>query len=168
MTYAFYPYFWGRKKNWVEIYRVDDVDPLFMSFLKAGFARVVVPVRPGYEGAALRYLADGSIWDGGSAPGIDDPMYVAIENDLKEPVSAVDPSIEPWEITVPTSLTVLQCESGCVPGTGLPCPCEDEDAVADGGGAAAVVLLEVLLAVRCWCRRCCWCCRRRPRRQRLT
>jgi hypothetical protein len=141
LTYAFYPYFWGRKKNWVEIYHVDDVDPLFMSFLKAGFARVVVPVRPGYEGAALRYLADGSIWDGGSAPGIDDPMYVAIENDLKEPVSAVDPTIEPWEITVPTSLTVLQCESGCVPGTGLPCPCQDEvddhgdhdDGDGDGG-----------------------------------
>lgn len=132
MTYAFYPYFWGRKKNWVEIYHVDDVDPLFMSFLKAGFARVVVPVRPGYEGAALRYLADGTIWDGGSAPGIDDPMYVAIENDLKEPVSTVDPSIEPWEITVPTSLTVLQCESGCVPGTGLPCPCQDEAAGHDG------------------------------------
>lgn len=127
MTYAFYPYFWGRKSKWAEIYRLDDVDPLFLSFLKAGYARVVVPVRPGYEGAALRYLADGMIWDGGSAPGVDDPMYVAIENDLKEPVGVVDPSIEPWDIVVPTSLTVLQCNSGCVPGTGLPCPCEDEE-----------------------------------------
>lgn len=125
MTYAFYPYFWGRKQRWVEIYRLDDVDPIFMSFLRAGYARVVVPVRPGYEGAALRYLADGSLWDGGSTPGVDDPMYVAIENDLKEPVGEVDPEIEPWEITLPTQLTVLQCGSACVPGTSLPCPCED-------------------------------------------
>jgi hypothetical protein len=38
----------------------------------------------------------------------------------------MDPDIEPWPIRVPTSLTVLQCESGCVEGSGLPCPCEDE------------------------------------------
>jgi hypothetical protein len=121
MTYVFYPYFWGRKCNWTTIYTLDDVDPLFLTFLKAGFARVVVPVRPGYEQAALRYLADGVIWEGGTAPGIDDPMYVAIENELKEPVGTVDPAVEPWKLTVPTSLVVLQCESGCVPGTGLPC-----------------------------------------------
>ena len=127
MTYVFYPYFWGRKSKWTDFYRLDDVDPLFLTFLKAGYARVVLPVRPGYEPAALRYLADGATWDGGTAPGIDDPMYVAIENELKEPVGVVDPDIEPWDIVVPTTLTVLQCESGCVPGTGLPCPCEDED-----------------------------------------
>ncbi len=127
ITYSFYPYFWGRKSKWVEIYHLDDVDPIFRSFLRAGFARVIVPVRPGYEKAALRFLADGSIWDGGATPGVDDPMYVAIENDLKIPVGEVDPEIEPWEIKLPTTLTVLQCESGCVPGVGLPCPCQDHD-----------------------------------------
>lgn len=126
MTYAFYPYFWGRKCNWEKIYQLDDADPLFLLFLQAGYARVIVPVREGYERAALRYLADGAIWDGGEAPGIDDPMYVAIENELKEPVGVVDPDIEPWEIRVPTELTVLQCESGCVAGEGLPCPCKEE------------------------------------------
>ena len=134
MTYLFYPYFWGRKCKWTEIYRLDDADPLFMGFLKAGFARVVVPVRPGYEHAALRFLADGRIWDGGSAPGIDDPMYVAIENELKEPVGEVDANIEPWEIRVPTSLTVLQCESGCTAGSGLPCPCEEDGGDHGHGG----------------------------------
>lgn len=142
MTYLFYPYFWGRKSRWTEVYRLEDVDPLFMAFLRAGFARVVVPVRPGYERAAMRFLADGSLWDGGATPGIDSPMYVAIENELKQPVGEVDPDIEPWDITVPTTLTVLQCESGCVPGSGLPCPCQDEEAEdhhhehgeGDGGG----------------------------------
>lgn len=126
ITYSFYPYFWGRKAKWVELYRLDDIDPIFRSFLRAGFARVIVPVREGYERAAMRFLADGSIWDGGATPGIDDPMYVAIENDLKIPVGEVDPEIEPWDIKLPTTLTVLQCESGCVPGSGLPCPCEDD------------------------------------------
>lgn len=136
MTYLFYPYFWGRKSGWTEIYRIEDVDPLFMAFLRAGFARVVVPVRPGYERAALRFLADGSLWDGGETPGVDSPMYVAIENELKQAVGEVDPTIEPWDITVPTTLTVLQCESGCVPGSGLPCPCEEEgsDGHHDGHG----------------------------------
>ncbi|HEY3006288.1 MAG TPA: hypothetical protein VGJ44_28335 [Kribbellaceae bacterium] len=134
MTYVFYPYFWGRKCNWMTIYTLDDVDPLFLTFLKAGFARVVVPVRPAYEQAALRYLADGVIWDGGTAPGVDDPMYVAIENEFKEPDGVVDASTPPWKITVPTSLVVLQCESGCAPGTGLPCDCPPEDSDEDDGG----------------------------------
>lgn len=131
MTYVFYPYFWGRKSKWTEFYRLDDVDPLFLSFLKAGYARVVVPVRPGYEAAAMRFLADGALWDGGSAPGVDDPMYVSMVNEMKEPVGVVDPSIEPWDVVVPTTLTVLQCTSGCVPGTGLPCSCDEDDKTGD-------------------------------------
>ena len=71
---------------------------------------------------------------GGAAPGIDSPMYVAIENELKEPVGTIDPDIEPWPIRVPTELTVLQCGSGCVEGDGLPCPCEDGDDEKDGNG----------------------------------
>jgi len=79
----------------------------------------------------LRFLADGAIWNGGDAPGVDSDMYVSIENEMKEPVGVVDPDIEPWEVRVPTTLVALQCESGCVPGSGLPCPCEDEDDDAD-------------------------------------
>ena len=133
MTYLMYPYFWGRKCNWQKIYQLDDVDPLFLAFLQAGYARVVVPVREGYQSAALRYLADGAIWNGGSAPGVDDPMYVAIENEMKESVGTVDPDIKPWPVRVPTTLTVLQCGSGCVEGEGLPCPCRNEQNGKDDG-----------------------------------
>jgi hypothetical protein len=125
LTYLFYPYFWGRKCNWKQIYQMEDADGLFLAFLQAGFARVVVPVRPGYEDAVLQFLADGTIWDGGSVPVIGDPLFLALANEMKEPVGAVDPSVEPWRITVPTSLVALQCESGCVPGSGLPCPCDE-------------------------------------------
>jgi hypothetical protein len=127
ITYLFYPYFWGRKCNWKKIYQLEDVDPLFLGFLQAGYARVVVPIRPGYESAILRFLADGAIWNGGAAPGVDSEMYVSMENEMKEPVGEMDPNIEPWPVRVPTTLVALQCESGCIPGSGLPCPCEDED-----------------------------------------
>ena len=125
MTYLFYPYFWGRKCNWLKIYQLEDADPLFLNFLQAGYARVVVPVRPGYEGAALRFLRDGTLWNGGSVPGVNDPMYVSIVNEMMEPVGEVDETVQPWTIKVPTTLTVLQCESGCVDGKGLPCPGPD-------------------------------------------
>lgn len=130
ITYLLYPYFWGRQCNWKKIYQLDDVDPLFLSFLQAGYAKVQVPVRPGYEAAIQRFLADGAIWNGGSVPGVDSDMYVAIENEMKQPVGEIDPEVEPWLITVPTTLTVLQCESGCVEGNGLPCPGEGHNAGA--------------------------------------
>ena len=42
--YQFFPYFWKRKSEWVDAYSLKDDDLLFEAFLKAGAARVVVPV----------------------------------------------------------------------------------------------------------------------------
>ena len=50
MTYVFYPYFYGRAGDrWVETLHQmnDDPDPVFSAFLRAGMARVQVPVRSG-------------------------------------------------------------------------------------------------------------------------
>ncbi len=49
MIYNFYPYFWGRKENWVKQQHIKDVDFQFEQFLKAGYAKVEVPIRPGFE-----------------------------------------------------------------------------------------------------------------------
>jgi hypothetical protein len=68
-------------------------------------------------------------------PGIDSEMYLAIANEMKEPVGTIDPDVQPWEVTVPTTLAVLQCESGCVPGSGLPCPGLDAPPAGGAGGA---------------------------------
>lgn len=59
MTYLFYPYFWGRKEDWITDALLDDTDPLFAQFLRAGAARVVVPARPGFEAAICSYLSNG-------------------------------------------------------------------------------------------------------------
>lgn len=112
MTWLLYPYFWSRKENWVErsTQLVDDATAT--AFLKAGAARVVVPVRPGYEEAFAWFLATGDVWMGGEPPVIDDEMYVSL---IEELMTAQDVSFDdatpwgaPWEVVVPTSLVILQ------------------------------------------------------------
>lgn len=116
MTYRFYPYFWGRKENWIDkLIQIQDTDPLFEQFLKAGAARVVVPVRPGYEDAALHFLeTKGKLWCGGDPPHVDEELYVSIVDDLKEQLGAGPEGKkvgEPWEVRIPTSLVILQQDS---------------------------------------------------------
>jgi len=64
MVYLFYPYFWGKKTDWVTVAQLSDSDPLFAQFLKAGAARVQVPVRPGFKDAIVTYLHTGRLWAG--------------------------------------------------------------------------------------------------------
>ncbi len=94
MTYIFYPYFWGNRKDpweggptWIDkIINIQDVDPLFEQFLKAGAARVRVPVRQGeaWERAVMNFLATGEPWNGGERPGVDDPLYLYIEEEIQQ------------------------------------------------------------------------------------
>jgi hypothetical protein len=53
-----YPYFWGRQSTWLKHIDIRDGDLEFEDFLKAGFARVVLPVRPGFESVHLRKFCD--------------------------------------------------------------------------------------------------------------
>jgi hypothetical protein len=56
MTYFLYPYFWGRRDAWRFRQQITDPDPRYEAFLRAGAARVIVPITPGYEERALFYL----------------------------------------------------------------------------------------------------------------
>ncbi len=117
MTYTFYPYFWGRKPRWVTTSQLDDPDPQFAAFLQAGAARVLVPVRPGFEDAALHFLATGNVWNGGPVPQVGDELYLSLAREITEAQNAAaggDPVGKPWEVRVPTSLVWLQ------PGPELP------------------------------------------------
>lgn len=112
MTYWFYPYYWARKKEWVNILKRDENDPLFMNFLQAGAARVLVPVRLGYEKAILHYLnTGGEIWNGEDVPAPNDPLYVSIIDEIKEADGSFEGGTEesePWLSKVPTSLVYLE------------------------------------------------------------
>lgn len=112
MQYVFYPYFWSRTDTWEERFTTDNPDPQFREFLKAGAARVVVSVRPGFETALQHYLDTGKLWDGqGEPPEITSPLYVSIVDEIKERTGASQGEIpvgDPWDIRVPTNLLYVR------------------------------------------------------------
>jgi hypothetical protein len=126
MSYNFYPLYWNSKNKWSESYNVTEFnDPIFRAFLQSGMARVIVTVRPGFEEAVNWYMATGQIWNGGQVPTMDDPLFVSIVDELREPKGSPE---ETWETRVPTSLTILQAGSaGLEVEQALPCDedCED-------------------------------------------
>jgi hypothetical protein len=114
MTYVSYPYFWGRHARWISALQLTDPDPDFSAFLKAGAARVQVPVRPGFERAVAYFCQVGAIWEGNDVPLIGDSLYVPIVQEITENLGKLEEGVpypegsKPWEVTVPTSLVVVQ------------------------------------------------------------
>jgi hypothetical protein len=114
MSYVFYPYFWARVMKWLELNAIDDVDPLFRAFLTAGWARVVVPVRPGFQSAVEHFRQTGQIWSGGDLPDIADPDSLPIVEELKERLDAPGEELPvgpAWDVVVPTQLVRLRPDS---------------------------------------------------------
>lgn len=113
IIYFFFPYFWSRKTTWPARSLYDDVDPLFADYLRAGAARVVFPVRPGFEQAVVHFLETGEIWNGGDPPDISSTMYVSIVQEIQEaqgkPGSEV-PQGDPWNVRTPTTLVKLRAD----------------------------------------------------------
>lgn len=127
MTYEFYPYYYARKKMWLTLNNIQEKnDPVFESFLKAGYARVVVPVRPGYELLLALYAGWSWINKGQSIPvplalllysgkgmpnvGIDHPLFVSVMNELSQiQTLSEDAPIEVGHYVqkVPTNLVYL-------------------------------------------------------------
>ncbi|UEQ75215.1 hypothetical protein [Chryseobacterium arthrosphaerae] len=125
MSYYFYPYYWGERKSWADLYQFDDNDPTFRAFMQSGMARVIVTVRPGFEEAVRHFLATGQIWNGGEVPVIDDPLFLSIVDELRSPKATKEG--EPWREKIPTSLTILQAGSiGLKVEKALPCNCEPD------------------------------------------
>ena len=119
MTYLFYPYYWGRKKNWVEISKLTDPDPIFAQFLTAGFARVLVPVPIPYVDSVLYLLQSDDpdlrqrVWRGAERPTLKDKdgLYESITEELRDQtddLANAKPEGAPWEFTLPTTLVWLQ------------------------------------------------------------
>lgn len=111
MTWVTYPYFWGRKSEWRERVSYEDTDPAFNEFLKAGYCRVVVPARQGFEGAIDHFMQFGEIWNGGPLPAISSPLYLPIADELAERLDRPEgeiPQGDPWMVRVPTTLVHLR------------------------------------------------------------
>ncbi len=94
----------------------------FRDFLRAGAARVIVPVHPSYSETVLHYLDTNEIWNGGDPPTLEDPLYISIVDELKSETGAdVDADlnacsvhsgypcvVDEWEVKLPTTLVYLQ------------------------------------------------------------
>lgn len=120
MTYELLPYYWAHHDRWTDLYNLKDTDPLFLNFLKAGFASVTIPIKPGYERHFLYYLHTGKLWLGSSVPVIDSDIEKLIQSDLSGEIT--EPFEEDnWIETVPTTLVILQKDAEGIDETGLPC-----------------------------------------------
>jgi hypothetical protein len=113
ITWVTYPYFWGRKGQWDERIAYEDTDPLFNQFLKAGYCRVAVPARPGFEGAIDHFMTYGEIWNGGPLPAISNPLYLPIADEIAERLDRPGdefPEGDPWTVRIPTTLVHLRSD----------------------------------------------------------
>jgi hypothetical protein len=114
MMYVLYSYFWGRHSRWVSALHLTDPDPDFEAFLKAGAARVQVPVRHGFEKAVAYFCQHGVPWMGGDPPVRNDSLYLPIIQEISEDLgrpgdeAPYPEGSQPWEVVLPTSLVVLQ------------------------------------------------------------
>jgi hypothetical protein len=114
-VYITYPYFWGDKNNWISKLTINDPDPVFDEFLKSGFARVVVPARPGFHNAIDHFMRFGEPWNGGPLPPVTSDVYIPIADELAERSGRPDqetPQGEPWEVVLPTTLVKLRNDDG--------------------------------------------------------
>lgn len=110
LTYIFYPYYWSRQSEWGRQINANGGDLLFSRFLNAGYARVVVPVRPAHESDILYFLETGQIWGNTEPPVLGDVDFVSIIDEIKETLDAPDsgvPEGNPWQFKIPTSLVIL-------------------------------------------------------------
>lgn len=111
LIYLLYPYFWADQERWDSMLRASGLRPdEFSEFLRAGAARVTVPVRPGFEDAVSYFLETGKVWLGQGKPPIGTPLYVSIIDEMlkrmgKGPEVAVG---KPWRYRVPTGLVRLR------------------------------------------------------------
>ncbi len=113
ISWVTYPYFWGRKDQWEEKLGYDDPDPAFTDFVQAGFCRVSVPARPGFEGAIDHFLTFGEIWNGGPLPPISSPLYLPIADEIAEQLDRPGPEVPqgaPWKVRIPTNLVKLRAD----------------------------------------------------------
>lgn len=139
LSHIFYPYYWADKCKWKSLFQSQDsIDNVLQEFLQSGMARLLVPVREGFEDAVVYYMETGEIWHGtGVVLDTDDELYLSIIDET----TILDGQVEEsWETIVPTTLTIIQGKSAYLEDEGLPC-CEDE---ADKPFVASDNILELL------------------------
>jgi hypothetical protein len=121
--FVLYPYFWSDRADWARAMTMRVEDSKHEEFLRAGAARVLLPVRRGFESAVLRYRESSSgspvLWDGLDPDLItlDSPMHVAVWQEIKERQGQLDETpaeVGTWRFEVPTNHRILR-DDGILP-----------------------------------------------------
>lgn len=125
MAQKFYPYYWADRADWKTLFQTQDgLDYSYQSFLQSGMARVIIPVRAGFEDAVSYYMETGEVWMGsGIVINTDDKLYLSIVDETTNILGTVEG--QEWETIVPTTLQVIQGKSVFLDEEGLPCCLED-------------------------------------------
>jgi hypothetical protein len=117
LTYRLYPYYWKPRTTWAQAIALQDADPAFAEFLRAGSARLVVPVRPGFELAVCSHLGINPPlpWQAGKPPIVDAEPYLSIAEEIKssqttlgQPPRRID---TPWIVRLPTTLVKIKADA---------------------------------------------------------
>jgi type II secretion system protein G len=90
MVYVLYPYFWSPPGSWKAKENVRHPDLLHRAFLKAGSARVVLTIRPGYEQDFMAIVESGVA---GGLPG--NHPYMKIAEELQAYANTTYPGMKP-------------------------------------------------------------------------
>jgi hypothetical protein len=76
ILYFLYPYFWGSETIGREKMLFEHSDPEHERFLRAGYARIVLPVRPGFEEDFTKLMETGSLGKDSTHP------YMTVATDI--------------------------------------------------------------------------------------
>jgi len=111
VQYTLYPYFWNERGSWDELMEMDHEDLEHLEFLRAGYARVLVPVRENWEGVVHNFLIFGAcalLREGDIS--ITHPLWLPLYQEIKEKQGAQTEEfeiIDVWDAKVPTNLVML-------------------------------------------------------------
>ncbi|WP_426284569.1 hypothetical protein [Luteibacter sp. E-22] len=118
LQYVLYPHYWANSPDWLSLMAIDHADPKAREFLRAGAARMVVPVPLAMTDAVLFFLGTGLPWFGGGAPiPGSDPTYLPIADEIRLSRAQAGEDAElirEDRYALPTALTILQ-EDGLLP-----------------------------------------------------
>ena len=133
MAYLLYPYFYSAEKSWsVKLAMEETRNRDFAAFLTSGMARLVVPIRPGFEDAVTHYLQTGEIWFGrGLVLDVENDLYLSIAEEMASGNEETE-ILDTWFTKIPTNLNILQEDAAAIVGDGLPCLDEEKEPIATG------------------------------------
>jgi hypothetical protein len=106
MQWSFLPYAWGDRARWSDLAGRQDTDPDFAAFLRAGGSAILLPVKLGSEDAVTHFLDTGEVWGPGPAPQTRRLLDAIGDVRTTPPLEGVAVD-EPWDVRLPTNLTVL-------------------------------------------------------------